>query len=190
MLTNHLCNYVDAAFAGIWIETFEPDEAIKEIDALCRAESWHYAVWDTEQGLQHNGGYQKVDPLSVVQRLGSLANGETPILLVLRNYHQFIGNIDIIQAVERQITQGKSRRAFIVVLAPIVHIPVELEKLFQVLGSSACLTSPGFDASRRSTLISTSWKSSVTFDYRRCSNGPNGSRTCSCFLHISQRLTV
>ena len=42
MLTNTLRNYIDAAFAGIWIETFEPDEAIKEIDTLCRNENWRY----------------------------------------------------------------------------------------------------------------------------------------------------
>jgi SpoVK/Ycf46/Vps4 family AAA+-type ATPase len=68
-----------------------------------------------------------------VQSLGSLADGETPILLVLRNYHQFLGAIDNVQAVERQIIAGKSRRAFVIMLAPVVHIPVELEKLFQVL---------------------------------------------------------
>jgi len=54
-LTNNLRNYIEVAFAGIWIETFEPDEAIKEIDTLCRNENWNYVVWDIEQGLQHNG---------------------------------------------------------------------------------------------------------------------------------------
>jgi hypothetical protein len=74
-----------------------------------------------------------MDPLTVIQQLGSLSNGETPVLLVLRNFHRFLGSIEIVQAVERQITQGKTRRAFIVVLAPVVQIPAELKKLFQVL---------------------------------------------------------
>ena len=133
MLTKTLRNYVDAAFSGIWIETYEPDEAAKEIDTFCRNENWRYAIWDIEQGLKIDNDYQKIDPLTVVQSLGSLANGETPILLVLRNYHRFLGSIEIVQAVERQIAQGKTRRAFIIVLAPIVQIPPELEKLFVVV---------------------------------------------------------
>ncbi len=132
-LTQILYNYIAACFSGLWIETFEPDEAVKEIDAMCREENWKLATWDIEQGLQHDGGVQKMDPLTVVQTLGSLSNGETPILLVLRNFHRFLGSIDIVQALEKQIAQGKIRRAFVVVLAPVVQIPAELEKLFQVL---------------------------------------------------------
>ncbi len=132
-LTELLVKYVSACFAGLWIETYEPDEAVQEIDAMCRDENWKLATWDIEQGLQHDGGIQKMDPLTVVQAIGSLSNGETPILLVLRNFHRFLGSIDIVQALEKQIAQGKIRRAFVVVLAPVVQIPAELEKLFQVL---------------------------------------------------------
>ena len=63
MLTDTLRNYVDAAFSGLWIETYEPDEAVKEIDTLCRNENWRYAVWDIEQGLKIDNEYQKTDPL-------------------------------------------------------------------------------------------------------------------------------
>jgi len=133
MLTNTLQNYIDAAFSGLWVETCDPEEAVKEIDTLCRNENWRYTVWDCERGLCQDGEYQQIDPLTVIQSLGSLANGETPVLLVLRNFHRFLGNIEIVQAVERQITHGKTRRAFIVVLSPIVQIPPELEKLFVVV---------------------------------------------------------
>ncbi len=132
-LAETLRNYVAACFSGLWIETFEPDEAIREIDILCRDENWKYATWDVEQGLQQNGEAQKMDPLTVVQTLASLSDGETPMLLVLRNFHRFLGSIDIVQALERQIAHGKIRRAFVVVLAPVVQIPAELEKLFVVL---------------------------------------------------------
>ncbi len=132
-LTELLVKFVSACFSGILVATFEPDEAVKEIDTMCRDENWKYAVWDIEQGLQHDGSIQKMDPLTVVQALGSLANGETPILLVLRNYHRFLGSIDIVQALERQIAQGKIRRAFVVVLAPVIQIPPELEKLFTIV---------------------------------------------------------
>ncbi len=132
-LPQTLYNYIAACFSGLWIETFESDEAVKEIDAMCRKENWKFSTWDIEQGFQHDGGVQKMDPLTVVQTLSSLSNGETPILLVLRNFHRFLSSIEVVQALERQIAQGKIRRAFVVVLAPIVQIPAELEKLFVVL---------------------------------------------------------
>ena len=36
MLIEQFTEYVRACFAGIWIETFEPDEALLEIAELCR----------------------------------------------------------------------------------------------------------------------------------------------------------
>ena len=50
-----------------------------------------------------------------------------------RNYHRFLASPEVIQAIARQITAGKQNRTFVVVLAPIVDIPRELEKLFVVL---------------------------------------------------------
>ncbi|MGL4943770.1 MAG: AAA family ATPase [Thermoguttaceae bacterium] len=122
MLTNNLRNYIAACFSGLWIETFEPDEAIREIESLCNAESWNHSVWDVSVS----------DPLTAVKSAETLGNGETPQLIVLRNFHRFLGSIEVVQAVERQIQRGKTARTFLVVLAPVVQIPVELEKLFVV----------------------------------------------------------
>ncbi len=37
------------------------------------------------------------------------------------------------QALSRQITQGKYNRTFVIILSPVVDIPTELEKHFAVL---------------------------------------------------------
>ncbi len=120
-LTQTLCNYIAACFSGLWIETFESDEAIKEIETMCRNENWNMTTWDISMG----------DPLSAVS--SATRQGDTPMLVVLRNFHRFLGSIEIIQALERQIQNGKVSRTFFIVLAPIVQIPAELEKLFIVL---------------------------------------------------------
>jgi hypothetical protein len=52
---------------------------------------------------------------------------------VLRNFHRFLASTEIIQAIERQVSQGKHTRTFLVVLAPVTQIPAELEKLFTVI---------------------------------------------------------
>ena len=37
------------------------------------------------------------------------------------------------QALESQVTAGKQNRTFIVILAPIIQVPVELEKQFVII---------------------------------------------------------
>lgn len=131
-LTHTLTNYVAACCSGLWVETFEPDEAICEITALCREREWKLAVWDIDQGLQ---GVEKqaADPLSAIKAMAELGDGETPQLVVLRNFHRFLGSPEIVQAVEHQVQRGKVSRTYLIVLAPVVQVPVELEKLMLIV---------------------------------------------------------
>jgi len=49
-LSERLSEYVRAAFSGLWVRSHEPDDAIAELAALCRAESWALATWDVDRG--------------------------------------------------------------------------------------------------------------------------------------------
>jgi chloramphenicol 3-O-phosphotransferase len=53
--------------------------------------------------------------------------------VVLTNFHRFLGSAEIVQTLIHQITAGKQNRTFVIILAPLVQIPVELEKLLVVL---------------------------------------------------------
>ena len=50
-LVSRLTELVAACFTGLWIETYEPDEAIREITTLARTEHWRLATWDCDAGL-------------------------------------------------------------------------------------------------------------------------------------------
>ena len=52
---------------------------------------------------------------------------------MLSNFHRFLNSAEIVQALAEQLVAGKQTRAFVVVLAPVVQIPIELEKLFVVV---------------------------------------------------------
>jgi hypothetical protein len=136
-LTDTLREHVAAAFSGIYVESHEHDEALREISALCHAEGWRYATWDIARGLQIPGGETHPDvsgdPLAAIRVASSLANGETPTLLVLVNFQHFLRSPEIIQAVTHAVTAGKQNRTFLVVLAPVVELPTELERSFVVL---------------------------------------------------------
>ena len=137
-LADSLREYIAAAFTGIWIETHEHDDALVEIGQLCRQERWRLATWDLEQGLQVVGapsaaGASGSDPLAAIRALSGLAHETSSGLLVLVNFHRFLQSAEIVQALARQLAAGKQNRTFVIVLAPRVQIPVELEKQFLVI---------------------------------------------------------
>jgi len=139
-LSERLAENVRACFAGIWIQSFEHEDALMEIARLCHNEQWKLATWDIDRGLQLSGHTDSAiaetaggDPLAAVHALSAMADDDSPSLLVLVNFHRFLNSAEVVQAVARQIVQGKNNRTFVVVLSPIVQIPSELEKQVIVL---------------------------------------------------------
>ena len=136
-LSKRIPEFVRACFTGLWIESHEHDDAVAELAAVCREEDWRLAVWDIDQGLRNAGGspleQEATDPLTAIRSLGSMATPDGTTLLVLKNFHRFLGSPEIVQAVTRAVTDGKTNRTFVVVLAPVVRLPDELEKLFVVI---------------------------------------------------------
>ena len=64
-LKDTLREYIAGCFTGIWVETLEPQEAIVEINHLCRNESWQYWKWDIDGGLRVRD--QVVEDLSLIR---------------------------------------------------------------------------------------------------------------------------
>jgi hypothetical protein len=138
-LAERLSELVRAAFAGIWIQSHEPEEAQAEIVRLCHQEGWSLATWDIDSGLQVSGrdgngaAPGAADPLAAIRALPSLATDHGAALLVLRNFHRFLNSAEVVQAVEHALAAGKNARTILVVLAPLVQLPPELEKPFVVV---------------------------------------------------------
>jgi hypothetical protein len=63
----------------------------------------------------------------------TLADRDGTALLLLHHFHRFLDNPEVVQTAFTQMVAGKQQRTFLVVLAPVVQVPVELEKLFVVL---------------------------------------------------------
>ncbi|HEY1065130.1 MAG TPA: AAA family ATPase, partial [Pirellulales bacterium] len=137
-LTERLNELVRACFSGIWIESHEPDDALAELAALCRREGWRLASWDVERGLSVLGPMCEEpkgspDPLSAIRSLERMASPDGSAVLVLHNFHRFLGSPEVVQTLAGRLVAGKQQRTFVVVLAPVVQIPIELEKLFVVV---------------------------------------------------------
>ncbi len=133
-----LAEYISACFTGLWIQSHEHDDALREIAQLCSDQDWRLATWNIEQGLQIPGGEQPgeaggSDPLAAIRAINALASSDSSAILVLQNFHRFMQSAEVVQALAQQITAGKVNRTFVVVLSPVVDVPTELEKLFVVI---------------------------------------------------------
>jgi hypothetical protein len=137
-LAQQITDYINAAFAGVWVQTHEPDEAEREIVQQARQNKWKVAVWDIAGGLRlpGNPGTQADvagEPIAALRALPAMAEKDGTAILLMHNFHRFLNNPEVVQNTFTQLVVGKKQRTFIVVLSPVVQIPVELEKLFVVL---------------------------------------------------------
>ena len=134
-LQEQLREYIAAAFPGIWITSFEHDDAIREIAALCKQEQWSLAVWDVDKGLQVGAAAVGTapDPLAALRALPALAKPDSSAILVLPNFHRFLSSPEIVQCLANTLQAGKTARTFVVILSAVVQIPLELERQFVVL---------------------------------------------------------
>jgi len=136
-LAAQLADYIHAAFTGLYLETHEPEEALREIQDLCRQRAWAVAVWDIDRGLTLPGQAEPVtsaaDPLAAIRSLPALGTPEAPSLLVLKNFPRFLNSAEIIQALQHQLEAGKLTKTFVVILAPTVQLPIELARQFVIL---------------------------------------------------------
>lgn len=134
-LTSRLSELIRGGFSGLWIQSHEHEDAIAEIAELCRRESWRLATWDIAAGLSRPGQTRDMDsaaghdPLAAIRALSALSAPEGTAILVLQNFHRFLSSAEIVQTLVQQILAGKQTRTFVIVLAPVVAIPIELEKL-------------------------------------------------------------
>jgi len=139
-LAERLEELIRAAFSGIWVQSFEHDDAVSEIAELARRR-WTLASWDIDRGFnleirrdmeQHLPTAN--DPLSAIKTLNGMSATEDDVtLLVLRNYHRFTGSAEVVQALDTAISQGKQNAEIVIVLSPVVQIPIELERQFVVV---------------------------------------------------------
>jgi hypothetical protein len=139
-LTKRLTEYISACFTGLWIESHEHEDALREIAQMCHDQDWRLATWDVSGGLRlpgrDNGQAADAggtDPLAAIRSLNALASPGSSALLVLSNFHRVLASAEIVQTLAQQITAGKVNRTFVLILSPVVQIPTELEKLFVVV---------------------------------------------------------
>ena len=130
-LEKEIKELICAGFSGIWVETAECDDAVNTIRTLAEERQWGFDVWDIDRQL-YSGTIAAPGPLQAIRAMDSPKTHDTQVL-VLKNFHRYLPNPEVVQALANRVMQGKSEGRYIVIIAPTIALQPEVEKLFTVV---------------------------------------------------------
>src|SRR5262245_6549490 len=119
-LTTHITEYINAGFAGIWVQTWEPEEAQKQINELAHENQWTAVRWDLAAGTSTKPPKAQGDPVAALKFLRAMeSEGENHRnILTLHNFHRLLSQPMILQELYNTVYEGKANGNFDIVLAP------------------------------------------------------------------------
>ncbi len=124
----------------LYVQTTEADAAMVELAQMGRREGWRFVTWDFCHGLGSNGfeidsllAPTIGDPVAALMAVPKLGSQPGTTLLALRGFHRFLDRPDMVLTLERQLTAARGLRLVLIILAPVVSLPVELERQLVVI---------------------------------------------------------
>lgn len=136
---------VESGFSGIWIKTYEAEEAQRDIVRLCGAEKWDIATWNCAKGVTFplnldQATARPIDPKISSNPLFPFQRFIRPekdkpdrLIVILHNLHRFLDNPVVMQHCIDAVLNGKKHQVHFVVLSSIIEFSPELEKLFRLV---------------------------------------------------------
>lgn len=149
-MSEQVVEFVKAGFSGIWVHTNEQEDAMSDLIAAANANEWSLGFWDIGEGLrgteriaaqkpQEEDRWHDRNVSQMLRELPTIAatTGHKKTLLVLKNFHrrELIDNTSHIQLLQSSLQAGKAEEHgwCIVILAPKINVPMELDPDFVVV---------------------------------------------------------
>jgi len=124
-----ITNYLKAGYPAIYIVTQEPERAALSISA----KDWKTYSWDCLRGIiDPENGHMIEDILDPLGALKWLC-GQGDSILVIQNFHHFMGSVEIIQEIQNSMPIWKAQGACLALAGPQLTLPQEIEKYFTLL---------------------------------------------------------
>jgi len=118
--------YLRAGYPVLWCETFEEDRAIGALAG--QAEGYSCWQWDLVRGLEQIGGSKREELPDVVEALGRVVGLPEGSILFVKDAHRFMEDLPTVRTLRSLLPVLKSTDRHIVLVAPRLEIPIELEK--------------------------------------------------------------
>lgn len=132
-LSDKIKELVCAGFSGIWVDSQETDDAVAAVRKLAEERDWGVEVWDLDRQLYQHPGIAP-GPVQALRWLDTPdAKAKQTQLLLLKNFHRFIPNPEVMQVLANRVVTGKAIGQYVIVVSPVLQMQPELEKLFTIV---------------------------------------------------------
>ncbi|MBW1992304.1 MAG: AAA family ATPase [Deltaproteobacteria bacterium] len=124
-------DYLKAGYPALLVRTHEPERFIAS--AIQQANGRTPYQWDVVRGFRQMGngaGWQECDPYDLPN---TAARGNDKAVWFLRNYHFWLNEPAVIQAVQNNLPVYKTKGTTLVIISPDAKLPPELEREVVVL---------------------------------------------------------
>lgn len=135
-IENQLSILINARYPILWVESYEEQRAIHILHGIATQPEtlkplW---IWSSTSGICDVEGKQVAenseDPLNALQRIHE---AKQPVLAVLKDLHRYIENDMVCRKLRDLHENLKATQKTVVILAPVIRIPTELQKSITVV---------------------------------------------------------
>lgn len=128
-LTTQLTRSISAGVPAIWIDTYDSIGAELELRLLSHALPMTFCPWDLVRGvaIPHPPRPCTGDPVGAAGLGNELRIAGQPTVILLHNFHWFLDRVEVVQALLNGIACASASGTTIVIAAPWITLPLELE---------------------------------------------------------------
>jgi hypothetical protein len=124
-----LIPFLRAGYPAICLLTQEPHRAEQAI--VC--DGWQFYSWDCLRGFREAGKSQVIDEIRDPVEAVSWLDRKKDTVLLAQNLHLFLEIPEVVQAIQNGVMLWKSHGSCLLMVAPVLQLRPELEKLFHVI---------------------------------------------------------
>ena len=125
---------IRARYPIIYVESYEEQRVIRQLNEIAVARNKQLILWSGTTGLINIEGDivgdGTKDPLKALDFIETI---ETPTIVIYKDLHRYIEDIRVYRKVRDLHTILKGTMNTMIILAPVVTIPVELQKSISII---------------------------------------------------------
>jgi hypothetical protein len=123
-------DFLKAGYPALCVLTQEPDRA----EQILPCEGVEFFAWDCIRGIHpaKKPNHIQVEIRDPVEAVGWL-NAHQDTVLIAHNLHLFLDIPEVVQAIQNGVSRWKALGSCLVMIAPLIQIRPELEKIFTVI---------------------------------------------------------
>lgn len=125
---------IRARYPIIYVESYEEQRVIRQLNDIAVARNKQLILWSGTTGLINIEGDSVSDGVKdPIKALDLIETIETPTIVVYKDLHRYIEDIRVYRKVRDLHTILKGTMNTMIILAPVVTIPVELQKSISIV---------------------------------------------------------